>query len=119
MFELIKMSEEKKIYFENQKTIIDFLSRDGSLYSELNLGLVLYITPVMLENKNYKRIFSIGTLLESELFKEIVYQHPSGYYIYFSKSNYSEQNYLVKILYLPEKYNEIIMFINQLKKFNK
>ena len=119
MFELINMSEEKKIYFENQKTVIDFLSKDGSLYSELNIGLVSYVTPVMLDSKNYKRIFSIGTLLDSELFKEIVYQHPSGYYIYFSKSNYSEQNYLVKILYLPEKYNEIIMFINQLKKFNK
>ena len=113
------MSEEKKIYFENQKVIIDFLSKDGLLYSELNLGLVSYITPVMLESKNYNRIFSIGTLFESELFKEIVYEHPSGYYIYFSKSSYTEQNYLVKILYLPEKYNEIIMFINQLKKFNK
>lgn len=113
------MIEEKKNYFENQKTIIDFLSRNGLLYSELNLGEFTFLTPNMLKSKNYKSIFSIGTMFESELFKEIVYEHPSGFYIYFSISNYSEQNYYIKIIYTPEKYNEIMMFINQLKKFNK
>jgi len=114
------MSEEKKIYFQNQKTIIDFLSKGEKILSDLHVGEIPSMTPTILESKNYNRIFSTGWLVDgSELFKEIVYEHPAGFYIYFSKGDYSEQNYQIKMIYTPEKHKEIIMFINQIKNFKK
>jgi len=114
------MSEEKKIYFQNQKTIIDFLSKGEKILSDLHVGEIPSMTPTILESKNYNRIFSTGWLVNgAELFKEIVYEHPSGFYIYFSKGDYSEQNYQIKMIYTPEKHKEIIMFINQIKNFKK
>lgn len=113
------MSEEKKIYFQNTKKIIDFLGKGEILLSELYLGIIPELNVDILESKNYIKIYSIGSLMSDKpYFTEIVYEHPSGFYIYFSKE-ISEINYQIKIIYTPEKYKEIIMFINQLKKFKK
>ena len=108
------MDKPQENYFEYLEDFLSQLS-DG-IYSKLDVDISLGLKPENLTEK-YVQIYSHSYFEKSkEFIKDIIYKHPSGFYIYFSRINYNEISFKVKILYLRESYSEIMMFLKLIEK---
>lgn len=107
----ITIMGKKEKYFRKEKKLIKISGKD--ILSCILVGQNKILTPEILQEKKYKKIFSESEFWEQkEFFKEIIYQHNSGFYIYFSKTDNSEISYRIKLFFTDESYNDVMMFLN-------
>jgi len=107
-------------YFEREELFFDFWTKEfKEIMSKMDVGLLSLDHEIL--NKRMKTIYKDSKFVEDkrELVKEIIYLHPSGFYIYLSKSNVAEINFRIKIFYKLEHHGEIMMLLNTLKKNEK
>lgn len=111
----ITRMEKKEKYFVAEKKLIKFSEK--KLLSSVLIGHGKGIDPKVLQDKGYKKIFSTSEIIEKkEIFTDIILQHPSGFYIYFSKMNKVEMNFQIKVFFTQDVYNDVILFINYINK---
>lgn len=109
------MSQEK--YFVKEELFFDFWTKEfKEIMSKLEIGI--WNTSLNHISKKMKPVYKESKIIDkdTELIKEIIYLHPSGFYIYLSKIDVDEMNFLAKIFYKLEHYDEIMMFLNTFKK---
>lgn len=109
------MTQEK--YFQREELFFDFWTKEfKEIMSKMHIGSWKHGIDSL--GKNMKVIYKDSYIHDDgrELIKEIIYLHSSGFYIYLSKKMVAEINFVAKIFYKPEHYNEIMMFLNAIKK---
>jgi hypothetical protein len=99
------------------KFLSDFTKRFDQLFSIIDLDNYQYfLSPKFFFEKTKTEFqYSIFTANQENII-DIVFKTKSEFYIYLSKSDPLDNYYNVKILYEPEKRNEVIFFIKTLKK---
>jgi len=98
-----------------------FLNKQSDIHSVMNIKISTgEITPAnLLVNQKFDGKYT-PIYLNSDFSKEIIhldsiFQHPSGFYIYLSRESVNEDFSMV-IIYKAEKYEEVKIYINHLKK---
>jgi hypothetical protein len=103
------------------KFFSEFYSTLEGIHSIMDVDFdVNNLTPVNLLNNEWFDKRYVPIYLESIYDKEIfhtdgIFKHTSGFYIYLSRFN-KEPNFKIKIIYKVEKYEQIKIYINGLKK---
>lgn len=95
---------------------------DG-IYSVMDVDFTVdVLTPVNLLNNEkfesrYEPIYLSSTYDKQIKHKEGIFKHSNGYYIYLSRDGGDlSSQFKIKIIYKVEKYEEIKIYINSLKK---
>ena len=92
--------------------------QQGIHLSEMDVDINYQITPEKLRERKYELI-TMKSQFDKEnklTIVESLFKHNSGFVIYLSKN---EQDWLVKILHLPQQIDEIILFLTTLNRNEK
>lgn len=112
------MNKEKYFYLHEKFT--DWIEKDGQLYSTLVVEQPNFyaINPIDLNQKKFPIVMSHGkvTIESRELISDIIYQHPSRFYIYLSKMNVAEITFKVIIYYKQQQHDEVLLYLKKIKK---
>jgi hypothetical protein len=90
-----------------------------------NLSIIDYgeehkLTPKdFTESKGCIEVYSESLFIDILLYKEYIVKYKAGFYIYLSRNDFETKTFEIKILYKPEQYNEVLLFLRQLKKLKK
>lgn len=106
---------------ENFLYLEKFLDKLPEIHSTIDITIeVIKFTPAKILTSDklksiYKLIYLKSSYSEEIQHMDAIFQHSSGYYIYLSRKPNSSE-FQLKIIYKSEKYEEIKLFINNLKK---
>jgi hypothetical protein len=97
-----------------------FTERLKDIHSTMYINLpITNFTPAKILTElttKYKLVYLTSDYSDDVLHhKDAIFQHTSQFYIYLSK-NHVKDNFELIIIYKPEQYEEIKLFINNLKK---
>lgn len=98
-----------------------FLDRQSDIHSVMNIQTSnVELTPAnLLVNQKfdgkYKPVYLNSNFSKEIIHLDSIFQHNSGFYIYLSRNN-GDEDFDMVIIYKAEKYEEIKIYINQLKK---
>jgi hypothetical protein len=108
------MGKEK--YFSIEKKFEKILyERYGKLYSKTQVQTHLKITPELLIEKEFRLEFADIIELDNDFrFYDAIFENKSGFFLYLSRRDISELNYMVKVYFEPEKLSEVNFFIKNL-----
>jgi len=105
--------KKEETYFQMDETFKKLFLSDKIILSEIIIGQTSIITPEKLNQNKFEKLYSYGIALgNKQNYKEIIYRHKAGFYIYLSKINHSEIDYHAKILYEQKLQNEVTLFLN-------
>ena len=73
------------------------------------------ITPELLIEKEFRLEFADIIELDNDFrFYDAIFENKSGFFLYLSRRDISELNYMVKVYFEPEKLSEVNFFIKNL-----
>jgi hypothetical protein len=90
-----------------------------------NLSMIDYgeehtLTPKdFTELRGCSEVYSESLYIDIFLYKEYIVKYKAGFYVYLSRPDFETKTFKIKILYKPEQYNEVLLFLRQLKKIKK
>lgn len=107
-------------YFTLHEKFIDWIQKkDNEMYSTLKVDRGSNtLSPSSLDNRKLEILASNSRIIPDGrvLYKDIIYQHQSGFYIYLSKINDAEIEFSSKIYYKQKQHDEIMLFLKTFKK---
>jgi len=105
-------------YFSKEEEFLKYLyDSTKKLYSKAIVSTAINITPEMLIEKKMEIEYSKTIVWPEGLtYYDIIVKTKSDIFIYLSKKEISELNYRVNLYYEPDKHDEMIFLVNNLKK---
>lgn len=112
------MQQIEQKYFKLEDKFLKWIEEEHNrIYSVLRVDISKTIDPKIFKDKKGSVVLTYSRMMDgAEILSDAIYQHNSGFYIYLSKSDDTEISFQSKIYYKQEQHDEVIMFVNSIKK---